>query len=192
MCCVGVKVSGVNIEATMDRSRLARGVMPTTRTRRAGHRPKQPIEARDRGCELGWARARPAASSRDDASLAIVGSRKRLTNLVKSQTLILCLTASSSSTVGLTGAHEFSHCGAAALSGGHPRSELAVSLPKSSVGGHPSEQRDKSYCIFPSAAACRPVAKEEMRECPTTNKAIHQEWIRLRARTSWGEDNLRV
>jgi hypothetical protein len=48
-------------------------------------------------------------------------------------------------------------------------------------GGYPAEHRERSVPpIFPSAAVCRPVSKREMLDSPPANRAIQQEWGRLR------------
>jgi hypothetical protein len=45
--------------------------------------------------------------------------------------------------------------------------------------------------IFPGAGVCRPVDRKEVKANPAAEKAIQQEWDRLRARRAWDEENPR-
>ena len=45
--------------------------------------------------------------------------------------------------------------------------------------------------IVPGACVCRPVDRTEVKSNPAAEKAIQQEWDRLRARKAWDEENPR-
>jgi hypothetical protein len=59
-------------------------------------------------------------------------------------------------------------------------------------GAFPMSHREKlEPPIFPGACVCRPVDRKEVKANPAAEKAIQQEWDRLRARKAWDEENPR-
>ena len=53
-------------------------------------------------------------------------------------------------------------------------------------GAVPMTHREKlDPSIFPGACVCRPVDRKEVKAKPAADKAIQQEWDRLRARNAW-------
>ena len=59
-------------------------------------------------------------------------------------------------------------------------------------GVDPAEHRHRlEPPIFPGACACRPVDRAEVKGTQAAEKAMPQEWDRLRSRKAWGEINPR-
>ena len=76
-------------------------------------------------------------------------------------------------------------------SGGYPAGQSQSTPHVVSSGGYPAGHREKCIPLNPSTMVCRPYTRKEMLGGQAATTAIHQEWVRLRARRSWGEDHPR-
>ena len=77
------------------------------------------------------------------------------------------------------------------LVGVTPRSKVVRMSLGRIAGVTPTEHREHCPPLIPPAMVCRPVYNKEMLESQAANRAIQQEWDRIRARRPWDEDHPR-